>query len=396
MPTYQTEANVGVYVRRETTAGVVATATGAHTVRIIPSPGLELKRAQVPSQELRDDAEQAMPRLGAKMVEGSYNLELTVGGAVDLLLESLQRSAWATATAVALTSCAFTTNAITQPSGDFVGTSGLRVGDIFSVTGTATAGNHDKRTPIIAIGSLTITVPLGTFVTATSTGTLTRLKKLSTASTPTRYSHTFEQVNEDIDGSERFIGCRIVGGRLSFRPGQMATVSFSVLGTDRDVLTGVSSPYFTSPTATTGNALVADDSAIYADGVAVTAFTGIELDFTINARGEAVIGSSVAADVVDNTMQRGGTITALRSDFTAMTAYDAETEFSLMLILVEPTTAPKPCLALYLPRVKFGAVVAPAGGGEGSKVETRTLMIGPKVAATGHDATAATWFSSAT
>lgn len=390
----QSNANVAVAIRREATFGTVATSTStAHVIRIVPSPGLEYKRAVIQSAEMRDDAEEQMGRLGGKMWDGSFNLEWTVGGAMDVLLEALQRSTWATATAVALTSCAFTTNAITQPSGDFVGTSLLRVGDIFRISGSV-SGNNDRNIPIVAIGSLTITVPAGTFVTATSTGTLTRIKKLATATTPTNYGHSVEQVDEDVDGSEVFFGGRVCGGRISIQPGQPVRVTFNLMGLDRNVVTGGSSPYFTNTTVTTGLMCVADDSAIYKDGVAVTAFTGLELDFTINAQGVPVIGSLAAADIITNNMRRAGTITALRQDMAALTAFDAETEFSLITIFQEQTSAPKPCGGLYLPRIKYGAVTAPVGGGDGAKIETRQLMVGPQVASTGFDATAATFFSS--
>lgn len=396
MATNQSNANIVVALRREATYGTVATSTStAYVVRLTPSDGLQYKRAQIRSDEMRDDAEEAMPRLGGKMTDGSYNLEWTVGGAMDVLLEALQRSTWSTATAVALTSAVFTTNAITQGSGDFVGTSGLRVGDIFTVTGTATAGNNNTRVPIVGIGSLTITVPLGTFVTATSTGTLTRLKKLTTGTTPTNYGHSVEQVDEDIDGSEVHYGVRVVGGRISIQPGQPVRVTFNLMGLDRNVVTGASSPYFTNTTVTTGLMCVSDDSAILKDGVAVTTFTGLELDFTINAQGIAVIGSLPPADIITNKMTRSGTITALRQDMTALTAWDAETEFSLITIFKETSAAaPVPCGGLYLPRIKYGQVSAPVGGGDGAKTETRQLLVGPQIAATGLDATAATFFSS--
>lgn len=391
----QGNANVLAVIRREATFGVVATATStAHVIRITPSQGMEYKRAQIRSEEMRDDAEQQMARLGGKMSDGSFSTEWTVGGAMDILLEALQRNAWSTATTVALASVVFTSNAITQPSGDFVGTSGLRVGDIFTITGGSQASNNNLRTPIIAIGSLTITVPAGTFVTATITGTLTRLKKLTSPTTPTNYSHSIEQIDEDVDGSEVHIGSRVVGGTISIQPGQPVKVTFNIMGVDRNVVTGASSPYFTNTTVTTGLMCVADDSAIYKDGVAVTTFTGLELNFTIDAEGVMVIGSLAAADIVTNTMRRSGTITALRQDMAALTAFDAETEFSLITILKEQTAAPQPCGAIYLPRIKYGAVRAPLGGGNGAKIETRELLVGPQVSATGYDPTACTFFSS--
>jgi hypothetical protein len=395
---YQTANNVLVAIKRETTIGTAATAAGASQVRIIDSPGLTCERASIQSAEKRADGVMAMGRLGGKTVTGSYNSELSAGGAHDLLLEAIMRSTWATAVNVAfssVTSITTTTNSVVG-SADWVA-AGVRVGDIFRLSNHSTAGNNNKNLRVVAVSSGTITVPAGSLAAdagADATGTLTILKKLKTATTPTRYSHTVEQYDKDIDLSELFVGCRLIGARLSFRPGAMATVQYSFLGLDRTVLETGTSPWFSTPALTTGLALVADDSSIYRDGVAVATFTGFDLDFQITAAGVPVIGSFVSPDVFDNDLSVTGSITGLRSDFANLTSYDAETEFSVSIMLEEPTTAPKPCLGFYLPRVKIGGMSAPVGGGDGAKVETLTLMVGPKTAATGVDGTIATIHSS--
>jgi hypothetical protein len=67
----------------------------------------------------------------------------------------------------------------------------------------------------------------------------------------------------------------------------------------------------------------------------------------------------------------------------------------MSIMLQEPGSTPKPCLALYFPRVKIASLSAPFGGSDGAKVETLGLMIGPKTAATGYDAGMYTIHSSA-
>lgn len=395
----QTGANVLVAIKRETTTGVAATAAGATEVRYIDSPGLKLDRANILSAEKRDDAVTPMGRLGGKMVNGILNLEGTIGGAVDIILEALMRGTWATATAIgfaSVTTVAIGSNTLTTPAGDWYA-QGFRVGDIFTITGTSLSANHNLRTPIISMSTTVITVPASTFTTlaATATGTLTRLKKLVTPTTPTRYSHTVEQYDRDIDLSELFLGCRVIGVKLSLKPGQPVQLAVSFMGMDRTVLTTGTSPWFTSPSLTTGLALIADDCAVLKSGVVVSTFTGFDLEFTIAAKGEAVIGSFVSPDIFDNDLTVSGSITGLRSDFANLTSYDAETEFEIQLVLQELASAPKPCLALYLPRVKISGLSANAGGGDGAKIEQLQLMIGPKVAATGYDGTVASWASSA-
>jgi hypothetical protein len=44
--------------------------------------------------------------------------------------------------------------------------------------------------------------------------------------------------------------------------------------------------------------------------------------------------------------------------------------------------------------VKISGLSADVGGGDGAKIETLNLMVGPKAAATGYDATIATFSSS--
>ena len=391
--TLQTNMNILVAAKRETTTGVaVATVTGATRVRLVSSAGLDLKRNPIQSLELRADGLTSMGRLGAKTVEGSYLTEISAGGATDLFLEAVMRSTWATATAVpfaSMTTLAFGSNTVTAAAGDFLATVGIKVGDVFSIVGTSVSANNNVNRVVTAVGTLTITTTPAAFTTlaATATGTLTRLKKVITAATPSRYSHTIEQYDVDTDLSQIFLGCRCIGAKLSFKPNGMATAQFSFLGMDQTALTTGTSPFFTSPTLTTGLTMIADDSSIRYNGAVVSTFTGFDLDFTLSAKTEPVIGSFVSPDVFDNKLAVSGTISGLRSDFTNLTLFTGETEFEVQILLqaTNTTNVTPDALSLYLPRVKFSSLTAPVGGGDGPKVETLNLMVGPKTAATGYD-----------
>lgn len=385
----QTAGNVYVALKVETTTGVAATAGSATVLRITDSPGLELRRAVIQSNEKRDDGLRSMGRLGGKSVEGSYNSELTVGGATDILFQSIMRSTWATANVIGfatMTTVAVGTNEVVAAGGSWV-TQGVRVGDIFRLSGTTVAADNDTNNRVTVLTTLTISVATGAFTTlaATVTGTITVLRKLVTATTPTNYTHTIEQYDQDTDLSELFLGNKLTGMRLSFRPGQMVTAQYTFMGMDRTVLATSTSPWFTSPTLTTDLALVADDATIRYNGSVVSTFTGFDLDFSLAAAGQAVIGSFVSPDIFANDLTVTGSITGLRSDFSNLTLYDAETEFAIGILLQELETAPKDCISIYLPRVKISGLSAPVGGGDGAKIETLQLMIGPKVASTGND-----------
>lgn len=398
--TIQTNSNVSVVIKRETTTGVAAaTASGAYYIRLIGSPGLQLKRTPIVSQELRDDGNEAFGRLGHKTVDGSFEAEMTAGGATDYLAEEIMRSAFSTAVVVGfptMTTVAIGTLTLTAAAGDWVGAQGVRVGDIFRLTNTSLAADNNINLPVISVNSLTITTVTGALaaIAATATGTITFLRKVVNATTPTRYSNSIEQTDEDTDGGELFLGARCVGMKLSCKPGEMAKVSFNFVGMDRTVLSTAISPYFTTPLLTTGLGMIADDASIVYNGAVVSTFTGIDLDFTIGATTQPVLGSFVSPDVFDNILSVKGTITGLRTDFSDLTLFDAETEFAVHLLLQELATAPKPCFGVFLPRVKLVSLAAPVGGNTGPKVVTLGLMVGPKAAATGYEATIAKFITS--
>jgi hypothetical protein len=398
MTIYQGSSNVLAAIKRETTTGVAATASGATQMRVTSSPGLVLQRANIQSAEKRSDMLKTLARLGGKSVSGSYNAELTIGGATDILLEAIMRSTWSAAVTTAAST--FTTltagvSTITGASGSFLST-GIRVGDVLNLTGTAVAANNNINLRVVSVTATLITLagtPLSVG-TADATGNLVRLKKIVSGATATRYSHTIEQYNTDIDLSELFLGCRLTGLKLSFKPGAMGTVQYTFMGLDRTLLTAGTSPWFTTPTLTTGLDLIADDSALRYNGVDVVNFTGFDIDFSLAAKAEPVIGTFVSPDIFDNDLTVTASVTALRSDFSNLTAYDAETEFEASILLQEPTGAPKGCLRIFLPRVKIGAASAPFAG-DGAMIETLPLLVGAKVAATGYDAGVANISSSA-
>jgi len=384
---YQTAARIVAAMRRETSIGVQATATGASQIRLISSQGLKLNRAQVQSQEKLATGLRNMMRLGYKTVDGGFDSELSVGGATDLSIEAIQRSAWVTATSFAFasaTTVALGTNTLTAAGGDF--TAWVKVGDVFSFTGTSVSADNNINRMVRSVATLTLVFTTGAFTTlaAAATGTMTRLKKVvSPTGSYTRYSHTVEQYDSDIAKGEIFLGCRVIGVKLSFQPGQMAKMTTTFLGVDRSINT--STAYFSSPTLTTSLGLVADDSSISYNGALVGTFTSLDLDLQITAKGEPTIGSLTTADIFDNDLVGTGTLSALRSDLSNATLFDGETEFELSMLLVEPSGSPPNAFGIYLPRVKLSALSAPVGGGDGAKIETMSFALGPKTADTTHD-----------
>lgn len=397
----QTAANVLAAIKREAagTPGTAAAAgAGALQLRLVDSPGLGLARTPITSNERRGDLVRNLGRLGSKGVGGSYNAEVTIGGYTDMLLEAIMRGTWSNALAVALAATDGTTTAstIVRATGSWI-TDGYRVGDIVTITGDATAANNNIRLRVVGITDTTITVA-GTPLTANATArafTVTRLKKVINPASPVRYSHTIEQYLKDLDQSELYLGCRLTQVALQFRPNAIATVAYTFVGMDRSILTQAQSPYYTAPSVTVGVPLIVDDGAVRFNGVDVTKFTSMDLNLAIGNSTQPVIGSFVTPDVYDGILAVTGTIAGIRQDMTRLSLFEAEDEFEVSLLMTEPGTAPLPALGLYMPRVKLTSVEAPFLGGDGPMIETMNFEAGPAAAASGQDATAIAFFSSA-
>lgn len=207
----------------------------------------------------------------------------------------------------------------------------------------------------------------------------TQVALVETPSTPIYRGLTIEQYDVDIDASEVFIGCRVTGARFQFQPNQMAQAEFMFMGLDRVTVAPASAPYFTSPDVTSGEPLVADDSVITYQGSPITSLTGINLNVSVNAAFQPVIGSVVSPDVFMNILSIDGEITALREDLDALSDFDNETEFEILMTLTAPGADPKLTWAVRLPRVKLNSASAPFSQGDTAKIESRNFTAHPEV-----------------
>lgn len=403
----QTARNVLAAVMRESSIGIApAAGAGGTQLRILDSPGLKLTYNSIQSNERRNDMMRPMGRLGGRSVGGSYNMELTLGGATDSFLEAIMRSVWNPETALWTSDGGATETSIQATDASTltrVGTTslidaGFKVGDIITPTNMTNSANDNLRLRVTAVAADALTVA-GTPLTAdaaSEAAVLTRAKKVTNpVSSLTRYSYAVEQYDVDIDLSELFLGCRLTGMNFSYRPNAIATMTLTFVGIDRDILVTGTSPWFTGPSLTSGVPLVADDGAIRYNGEDVTRFTGLDLNMQINATGQPVIGSVTSPDVFDNEITISGQVTGIREDFAKILMLETETEFEISGLFVEPESAPKDFVGFFIPRAKFNDLDAPFMGGDGPKIETLPFMVAPKAAATGYDQTGISWFSSA-
>ena len=385
----QTASAVLVAIKREAPDmfRAEAGADGASQLRINDSPGLILQRNPVESEERRADQLRYMGRLTGHMVDGSFNSEWSVGGAADMLLESITRGRWAAPRLVVVPAAddgtTEATNTIDRANNSFLD-DGVREGDVISISiDAANAAHVNKRAIVTAVTDLKITVAGTPFIIDDNGRALTIdvLKKVITPTGPnaalTVDSYNVEQYDRDIDESELFLGNRIMQVQIGLQPNAIATIAWSFMGITRNKKEPADAPYFNAPDVTIGDALVADDMLVSYKGQEVTILTGLDLTLAIDSSTQGIIGTPFPSDVYMNRLNISGNVTSLRRNLDHLDDFDAETEFAIGAILREPRGDPRECVGIYLPRVKISGIDAPAIGGDGAKIETRQLMFGP-------------------
>lgn len=204
-----------------------------------------------------------------------------------------------------------------------------------------------------------------------------KLTQVYPDATPTDVGFTVEQRDIDIDQSELFYGVRLIQMDMALAPRQRAKFTWTFKGLSRNVITTANSPWFTSPTETTGESLIVDDAVLTYAGSAITTLTGINLSIPIANATQDVIGSLVNSNIYTNRLMVTGDVSAIRQDLDALDDFDAETEFAIKGVLTNPGTAPQLTFAFNMPRVKIMGVRAPFLQGDTAKVETRNFKAFP-------------------
>jgi len=206
-----------------------------------------------------------------------------------------------------------------------------------------------------------------------------QLSKATPAAVPVNTGYTIEQNDMDIDDSELFYGVRVTEAAFTLPPRQRAKVAWTMKGLSRNIVGTGASPWFTSPNLETGDSLIVDSATISYAGSPITTLTDLNFSIVIASAMQDFIGGLIPANVFLNLMTAGGAVSALRQDLTALTAFDAETEFAILANLVAPGTPPQLTFAVNLPRVKIFDIDAPFLGGDAGKIETRTFKAYPAV-----------------
>ena len=323
----------------------------------------------------------------------------------DTVFEAMMRSTWVAAVTIteatgSLVNIFTGTNTIEAPSTITAAgwlSAGLRIGDVFRITGFHETANNDLNLRLKSMSTHTLTVHGSPLVAESSLDTafvITTGKKLKNPTSPTRRSFTFDEYNQDMDLSERFSGCRFTRMRISGSPNGQAEIELGVMGMSITALATGTSPYFTSPTEYTSDPMVFADALISFGGDEIAVATAFELVLEIDAQTLPVIGSTVTPDVFDNTARLSGSITFLREDLDRLSNYLDEDVLALHILLEEKESDPQDYIAIFVPRIKIMGHDS-ALGDDGAMVETLPWEAGVQATATGFDQTLLTISTSA-
>jgi len=399
----QTGKNIIVGYKVEGTFNTAPGTGSAEQLRVTASPGMSLVKALINSAEVRSDGQSSLARHGSRSAPGSYNVEMSVD-TFDTPLQALLRSTWVAAVGITFNNGAALTSLTVNSSSQvtFAGTTtpvaaGLRVGDVFRLASMSTAANDAVNCRVASISGSVVNL-LGTPLTTQSADTactLTILRKLSAAATPTKRTFYVDEYHVDTDVSEVFGGCRFVGFSLRGTPDGMAEGTLTLLGASGAVLATGSSPYFVAPTLTTTIPLVFADAKIAFNGADVTTCTAWEMNYEIAAATQPVVGASVSPDVFDNDARLTGALSFVREDLAKVSLYLAETPFSIHLMLTEPESEPKDCIAIFIGYATITGASADMGS-DGAMIETIPWASGVRPTTTGFDASLMTISTSAT
>jgi hypothetical protein len=392
---HQTGRNVAVAYKEETNYGQLPAASGATIFR--PNTGnLTLSKEAINSNENRRDGMKSRGRHGSKSVSGQYTGDLSVG-TFDPLIEAVFRGTFEPALILDetdFTSITTTANTIVFAVGSPV-TLGLRVGDLIRISDHATTANNNRNLRITALDSTTITVAetLTVDSVADTDVTITRPKKL-VQGVKSR-SFTFEEQEIDIDGSEVYTGVRVGSMQLQLQPNSMATVTFTLVGQDGELMAGAQSPFFTSPTETVSIGLTAVEAKIRLGTADVLDISSLDLNINLNAAGVPVVGSNVTPDVFTNLADVTGSITALKSDTARVQNFLDEDQLSLHLLFEENDATLPDFIAFFIGNMTLGSATKSDLGTDGARTQSFDLMVG-KDTGTERDPTMVKFLTSAT
>ncbi|MBS3996614.1 MAG: hypothetical protein KGZ67_04655 [Hydrogenophaga sp.] len=367
-----------VAIKKETTYGVLPTASGAQLLRRVDA-AFNLTKDTYESNEIRADLQAADMRHGINRVTGNLNGELSPGSYAPYLGSLLKRdfTAVAAITGQSITIAAAAGGAFTvsRATGSWL-TSGVKVGHVVRLTaGTFNANNLNKNLFVVAVTALALTVLVlnGTTLTAEgpiASATLSLPGKTTFVPTSghTDDSYAVEEWFSDVPRSETYTGIKFTQAQIQLPPSGPATLGLTVAGQRMGQAAG-GTRYFTSPTAQSASGIAASvNGVLRINGATQLAVTGLNFDINANFTGDGVVGSNVVPQQFAGRLRVSGQFTAYFEDGALADAFYNESQIGLQVALTTGSEAAADFLTFSMSRVKLGG--ADKSDGEGGVVRT--------------------------
>jgi hypothetical protein len=302
-----------------------------------------------------------------RRVTGGISGELSTK-TYDDFIQALLRGTWAAGATITQATAGMATATLasnvagtfTASTGSFI-TAGLRVGDVFTVTGLT--GNTGRKFRVLSLTATVITVStVGGPITVTAQATwsiIVQGRKLVTG--VVQRSFTIEHRYPDITRSEIFTGCRVADGQFGLPPTGMATVNFGMQGVNVLSQAGTG---FASPTAAgTQGILAAVGGSLSVAGAPSALITGLDISVTNNVSSQPVVGSNFVPEIFYGRMVVSGTLSAFFQDAVVLDYFLNETEVALQAQLDDANGLD--FMRFMMPRIKLMGAQKTIGGDGG-------------------------------
>lgn len=367
---YQSQSQGLVAFKAQSAKGTVATGASGFVLRITGG-GLQYNKGVYGSNEVRRDLMRSRGRHGLKSVTGTYTCELSLD-MIDAFLEALFRTTATTALTVTEATASLASivtdsaGTITAGGGSWI-TAGFRVGDVVRLTGHSSAGNNSRNLLITALTATVMTVTcldggaLTTNAVADTAFTIIRpgLSLINPSAPAAPVYFTVEEWDGDLDLARAFHDCRVHMVKFNMAPGGLVTVDITFTGTGLfSTASGGSAPTLTSPTASTGVPLSAVDAVVRLGSSVRAELTSFDLTLDIGAVAPEVVAATISPDVFTGAMSVSMNLSMLMTDYTELTAFAAETAYSLSTTFSESETAPADFMSIFVPNFTLGGFEA--------------------------------------
>jgi hypothetical protein len=377
----QSGKNVTVAYKEQSAFGTPESGSGGTVLTGLRAwSGLDLASADIQSQAIRGDGQNAKGRLGSQFVTATYPIELGVTNGLDFIEAGL-RGTWVSEIALdesvgSLGGLTVGTATLTAAGGSWI-TQGVLAGQMIKLENHSEAANNDKWVRVLSVTASVITVPAASFEAASEDAEwdLTVARHVYPDDPPTERYYTIEEVYQDIDESVVGEDCKIGSLQIQVSADNLLTVTCGIGGRALEEYSDANSPQLTDPTRTESAALVLLDGLIRVRGTDWVNITTLDLTWQMSPQGQPVVGTRVSPDVFLSNAVGTGTISMLTEDLAEFTAFKAEDQVELFLVAQEPEADPADFIAIYVGNGGYRSSQRPAGN-DGGLVQTHSFVFG--------------------